>query len=275
MNILTESSTPNIEMPKTMAIDFAKNFLDAQSFWMQPQLFSMIIATILIIIIAVVVYFKVKKVKPNQAPNTTAYIAEQYVSLVDNMVETSGEGKMNKTAPYFFTLLTFLIFGNLLSLIGLESISTSYSVPLTLGIITWLGIYVSGIVHAKLRWFLKFAKNPLDLIGVQSSLISLTFRMFGNLIGGVVLLILIQVFTAWIWEMIPVPGIWRVNFLNSIVAVPFKFYFDIFGTLIQAFIFVLLSTIFWGTELTQDLPQKKAKKIKKSIFLHKKQTTLN
>lgn len=224
--------------------------------WKQPQLFTLVFITILITIIAIIVFVSVSKTKADKAPNTVALFAEQYVSAIDVMVDENSDGKLNKTAPYFLTLLTFLLFGNLSSLIGLEPVATSYSIPLTLALITWLGIYVVGFTFGKIRWSLRFLKNPLDIIGVQSLLISMSFRIFGNIIGGSVVLLLLHSFTAYIWGMIPVPYLNEVNILGSVVSAPFRFYFDVFGTLIQCFIFVLLSTIFWGSE-TVDLSKNK------------------
>ncbi|WP_337898519.1 F0F1 ATP synthase subunit A, partial [Mesomycoplasma ovipneumoniae] len=85
--------------------------------------------------------------------------------FIDDLVESSGEGYVNKAKPYVFSLFTFFLLGNLLSLAGLEPISTSISVTLSLAIISWLGIFVVGSIFAKRYYILEFAKNPLKIIG--------------------------------------------------------------------------------------------------------------
>ncbi|MGY6172456.1 F0F1 ATP synthase subunit A [Candidatus Mycoplasma pogonae] len=230
--------------------------------WAQPQLFTLVFITILISILAIVVYFKVVKVKAHEVPNTVALIAEQYVSVVDKIVQETGNGKTNKFAPYLFTLLTFLIFGNLVSLIGLEPVAVSYSIPLTLALITWIGIYFIGFLYNKIKWLMKFVKNPLEIVGVQALLLSLSFRIFGNIIGGSVLILLVNSFTGVIWQMIPLPIFNQINLLGAIATIPLRFYFDIFGTLIQCFIFFLLTSIFWGAEANESEGHEVVEKIK-------------
>jgi F-type H+-transporting ATPase subunit a len=102
---------------------------------LQPQLISIALVTMILVIVSIVVYIKVQKVKPNQAPSGIALIAEQYVMGVDNLFKSVAQDKINPVAPYIFTLLSFLLLGNVFGLIGFEPPTTSYSVPLTLGLV--------------------------------------------------------------------------------------------------------------------------------------------
>lgn len=214
--------------------------------WWQPQLVTLIYITIVLIVLAVVVYFKVQKTKPNQAPKGIAFLAEQYVGLFDREFYSLSSGKIDRVGPYIFTLVSFLIVGNTAGLISLEPVVTSYSVALTLGLITWIGIYVFGILYQKLHFFKKFL-NPIEWIGQFSPLISISFRIFGNILGGSILMYLIYLFTGWIWGFIPVIG--QVNILAMIVAPWFHIYFDLFGALVQSYVFALLTSIYWSQEV--------------------------
>ena len=214
--------------------------------WWQPQLVTLIYITIVLIVLAVVVYFKVQKTKPNQAPKGIAFLAEQYVGLFDREFYSLSSGKIDRVGPYIFTLVSFLIVGNTAGLISLEPVVTSYSVALTLGLITWIGIYVFGIIYQKLHFFKKFL-NPIEWIGQFSPLISISFRIFGNILGGSILMYLIYLFTGWIWGFIPVIG--QVNILAMIVAPWFHIYFDLFGALVQSYVFALLTSIYWSQEV--------------------------
>ena len=214
--------------------------------WWQPQLVTLIYITIVLIVLAVVVYFKVQKTKPNQAPKGIAFLAEQYVGLFDREFYSLSSGKIDRVGPYIFTLVSFLIVGNTAGLISLEPVVTSYSVALTLGLITWIGIYVFGILYQKIHFFKKFL-NPIEWIGQFSPLISISFRIFGNILGGSILMYLIYLFTGWIWGFIPVIG--QVNILAMIVAPWFHIYFDLFGALVQSYVFALLTSIYWSQEV--------------------------
>lgn len=103
---------------------------------LQPQLFTTILTALILIIFAIVVYHKLKKSQPNKAPEGIVHVAELYVMGVDNIFRVTTEGKFSKPAPYIFTLMSFLLVGNLMGLIGLEGPASSYSVTLTLGLVS-------------------------------------------------------------------------------------------------------------------------------------------
>ncbi|CAM9107234.1 F0F1 ATP synthase subunit A [Mycoplasma marinum] len=240
--------------------------------WWQPQLVSLILVTIILIVIAIIIYSKVKKTQTNKAPKGVAFVAEQYVMGVDNLFKSvTGENKLQPVAPYIFTLLTFLMVGNLFGLIGLEPPTTSYSVPLTLGMVTWIGIYVVGIMYQKHRFFKKFL-NPLEIIGQFTPLISISFRLFGNMIGGSTIMFLVYHLTGAMWSHIPYLG--EVNLLGSLIAPPLHFYFDVFDGIIQGFVFTLLTTVYWSLETVENDEQRPVVKDEKVIAFAKQKGKL-
>lgn len=211
----------------------------------QPQLISIVLVTLILVIVALIVYFRVKKVKSNEAPKGIALIAEQYVKGVDNLFKSVTNNKLSPVAPYIFVLLSFMVLGNLLGLVGFEPPTTSYSVPLILGLVAWFGIYIVGLIYHRLRFFKKFA-NPVEVIGQFSPLISISFRIFGNMIGGSTIMYLLYYVTGMIWGYIPIIG--EVNLLGALIAPPFHIYFDVFDGIIQGFVFTLLTLMYWVLE---------------------------
>lgn len=234
---------------------FKENF---KSTMLQPQIFTLLLTVLILVVFAVVVYRKVKKQEINKAPEGILLFAEQYVKGFDNLYADSTEGKVQKPAPYVFTLASFLMIANIMGLVGLESPTTSYSVTLVLGLITWIGIYVVGVTYQKLSFFKKFA-NPVELIGQFSPLISISFRLFGNIIGGSVIMYLLYHVTGYWMSSIPVIG--EINIIGPIFTPLFHAYFDIFDGLIQALVFTMLTMIYWTLEA--ETPEPKVKKIKK------------
>lgn len=224
---------------------------------LQPQIFSLALLTLILVIFAIVVYNKVKKSQPNKAPEGIVLIAEQYVMGIEGQYQGATDGKFKKPGPYIFTLMTFLVLGNLFGLIGLEPPATSYSVTLTIGLISWIGIYVVGIMYQKWSFFKKYL-NPIELIGQFSPLISLSFRLFGNMIAGATIMYLIYHFTGWLWGFIPVLG--EFNLVGPIIAWPLHIYFDLFDGLVQAFVFTLLTMIYWSLEVPADHAESKKEK---------------
>jgi len=73
--------------------------------------------------------------------------------------------------------------------------------------------------------------TPLNVIGELANPISLSFRLFGNIMsGGIIMGLLYQ----------------ALGYFAPIIAVPLHAYFDVFSGLLQTFIFIMLSMIFIG-----------------------------
>ncbi len=234
------------------------NFFNIQ---LQPQIFSMILVTLILIVLAIVIYLKVQKQPVDQAPKGILQIAEQYVMGVDDLFKKVTNEKIHKPSPYIFTLLTFLIAGNLISLVGVESMTTSYSTTLTLALIAWIGIYVVGIVHQRMRFFVRYI-NPVETVGQFAPLISLSFRLFGNILGGSTIIYLLYYVTGRAWVHVPFIG--QINLLGPLITPMFHFYLDIFGGLIQAYVFSLLTMLYWSLEAANGKVKVKNKKIEQT-----------
>lgn len=237
--------------------------LDTSKFllnWNQPQLFTMCILIFLVLVLSLVIYFQIKKVKVDKVPPTIVLLAEDYFLFIDNLVEDISEGKLNVMKRYFFTLFTFLAFGNLLSVFGFETIASSLSVTLTLGIISWTGIFVVGFIFNKLAYIKKYIVNPLNALSATAPLISLSFRLFGNIIGGSAILLVMYHGLSYVWHLIPSNAIGVLNVPAIIIYPPFIFYFDIFGSLVQSFIFTVLTISYWSAEIEEEVKHKKQRK---------------
>ena len=182
---------------------------------------------------------------------------------VDNLFEEVTDGEISKPAPYIFSLITFLFVSNTIGIFGLETPSSSYSVTLTLAFISWIGIYVVGIVYQKFSFFRRYL-NPTNFISQFAPLISLSFRMFGNIIGGSTIIYLLYYFTGWVWSHIPIIG--HLNLLGIIIAPMFHMYFDIFSGLIQGFVFTLLTMIYWTLQTKPPRKKQNQKNIFKKHF---------
>ncbi|BAW18030.1 F0F1 ATP synthase subunit A [Mycoplasmopsis bovigenitalium] len=236
--------------------------------WNQPQLLSLFVTILIIFIISLVVFIKIKKEsKPDKAPSKTILVAETYVQLIDNNYDDVSGGKLPSARFYIFSVTTFLLVGNMLGLIGIDPIASSYSVTLTLGAITFFGIYVIGIWFQKWYFFLRYVKNPTEFLGQFSPLISLGLRMFGNIIGGAVIMASTYYAGGWLWGLI-FPGP-QLYFFSVILTPWMHLFFDVFGAAVQALIFTVLTTIYWTNEVDNNLPEKHNKSKRKVISLNK------
>ncbi|MCV3753437.1 F0F1 ATP synthase subunit A [Mycoplasma enhydrae] len=229
------------------------------------QIFSMIVLVFITLALSILIYIGVKRQKANVAPNTAIVLVEVVVAGSDEFFSEKHESKFDKANPYLISLFVFIFFGNILSLIGLAPIGTSLSAILAATVVTWLGTAGVGIAYNKIKYILKLI-NPLEFASNYSPLISMTFRLYGNIMGGVVLVSLTTLFLNNIWSKIigidPSSAASTFNPLGVLLLPAFNLYFDIFGVAIQAFVFVLLTVSYWSQAAEVDIKEKHKKKIR-------------
>lgn len=200
---------------------------------------NMWVVTILLIIFALVVNSKVKKAKAGEAPSNFLNVVEMLVESIEGLVNsTMGEQNTKRFSPYILTLACFLAVANLFGLLGFSPPTSDYSVTLSLALVTFVLTQYWSFKNA--GGFFKYLKGftepmvfltPLNVIGELANPISLSFRLFGNVMsGGIIMALLYQ----------------ALGYFAPIIATPLHAYFDVFSGLLQTFIFIMLSMIFIG-----------------------------
>ncbi|MDQ7982941.1 MAG: F0F1 ATP synthase subunit A [Spiroplasma sp.] len=236
------------------------------NYWaIMPQIVTIIITTVIIVTISFIYQRKVKKMKTNTEPRGIVLVVELVVTYVEKIVIDVLGAKYKNLTIYLMYLMLYILIGNWLSIIGIDSQASMYTVTLSLALVTFIGIYYIGIKFQKLLFFKKFLTNPLELITQFAPLISLSFRLFGNITGGSVIMLLLYTFTGNVWANIPVIG--QVNFLIGTVGPFLHMYFDLFAGSIQALIFGMLTMVYWKLQMESEskaeLELKLPKKIRK------------
>lgn len=178
-----------------------------------------------------------------QRPDAFQVVVEAIVTGIYDLVKlVMGEDKM-AYAPYIGTLLLFIAASNLSGLVGLRPPTADMNTTLCLSMMTFFLIHGSGVRRKGLGYFKGFIEPhpvmlPLNLIGELATPISLGFRLFGNITGGLVIMSLlygalglISVGGVPIGMGIPVPAFLHI-------------YFDVFAGVLQSFIFSMLTMVF-------------------------------
>ena len=97
-------------------------------------------------------------------------------------------------------------------------------------------------------WFEPLAPFVLvNILSKISTLLSLSLRLFGNILSGGILMSVIYQMLGSISKMIPFIG--QFNIVGVIIAPVLHFYFDLFSGVMQAYIFITLTISFIGKEL--------------------------
>lgn len=163
-------------------------------------------------------------------------IVEAIVEMLEGMV-TGAMGEEHKGfAPFYSSMLIFILFANLMGLVGLRPPTADIATTFALSLTTFVMIQGYAIYTNKLGGYLKGFFDPIpllfpvNLMGELATPISLSFRLFGNLIGGTVIM-------ALVYAALP-------PLLQLGVPTILHLYFDIFAGALQSFIFVMLSMTF-------------------------------
>jgi F-type H+-transporting ATPase subunit a len=162
--------------------------------------------------------------------------------------------KYSKYTSYLTTAFLFVLLGNLVGLVPWGVTATSnIMVTGTLALFTFVITQFSGTKDYWRHIFwppgvpvgIKFILIPIEVIGIFTKPIALAFRLFGNMISGHIaiasILGLIFIFAA---QISPLVG--GVFVLFSVPLTMFIYLLKILVSLIQAYIFTMLSAVFIG-----------------------------
>jgi F-type H+-transporting ATPase subunit a len=162
----------------------------------------------------------------------------------------------NAFVPFLLTVFFFVLFANLLGLVPYGATATgNISVTAALAIVSFIVIEIAGMralgkgyINTIVFWphdmslgmklFISPILTPIEIIGKLTKPFALAIRLFANMISGhVVLLALISlIFTFATWVLVPLP-------LAMALAISML---EIFVGFLQAFIFMLLTSVFIG-----------------------------
>lgn len=162
-------------------------------------------------------------------------IVKKFNKFVKSMI-----GKHWKfAAPPLLGLAFYLIIANMSSLFGLNGPTSKLSITVALAIYSVGFVQIMGIISQRTKHFTSvfepiFLLFPINIVGDFAPIVSLSLRLFGNIVSGGVLLGLIYGTLKWAAPLI-------TPFLHLV--------FDVFFGLIQSAVFVFLTTMFASEKL--------------------------
>jgi F-type H+-transporting ATPase subunit a len=209
------------------------------------------------------------RVRLGVEPDTRQTIGEQIYELAQTQIAEQGlpTKAIGRWFPYVATLLLFIFVVNLLGFIplpltgetyhglpvwGIYAATSSLSVTLALALLTFVFTHVEGIRwNGAVRYFKSWIPDapkgllvlivPLEVLGQFMRLISLSVRLFANMLAGHILILtflgLIFIFESLALVFVIVPA--TLFYLFEVVIV----------VGIQAFIFATLSAIYIGSAI--------------------------
>jgi F-type H+-transporting ATPase subunit a len=198
-----------------------------------------IVMTMLIVALVTVVCLIMKSRLSVENPSKFQILLEDGVMAIVGLLEEWIGPDGRRYLPVIFTLGLFILLGNYAGLVpGLMAPTSSINVTVGLAITTWVYYHFQGFKKQGVVNYLKhFAVPPgapvwmaplmliIELISHTSRLLSLSLRLFGNIFGEELVIVILG------------------SIIPFIIPLPMMFLGLITGGL-QAFIFVLLSIIY-------------------------------
>jgi F-type H+-transporting ATPase subunit a len=198
-----------------------------------------LVMTMLIVALVTVVCLIMKSRLSVENPGKFQILLEDGVMAIVGLLEEWIGADGRRYLPVIFTLGLFILLGNYAGLIpGLMAPTSNINVTVGLAITTWVYYHFQGFKKQGVVNYLKhFAVPPgapvwmaplmliIELISHTSRLLSLSLRLFGNIFGEELVIVILG-------SIIPV-----------IIPLPMMF-LGLFTGGLQAFIFVLLSIIY-------------------------------
>ena len=192
---------------------------------------------------------RIRKADPKVAPSGFLLLCESVAGLGKGIIQDNLQSRTRAYLPFFGTLIFMMAPSNLLGLIGLQPPTSNLSVNITLAIMMFLLIHYTSIkengVKAKLQGWCDpfFLFLPLNILGDLALPVSLSLRLFGNMLAGSIIVGMVY---SLLRGMLPI-GVLGYSFTPFLHA-----YFDIFSGLIQTYIFFTIASFFLSDNMASN-----------------------
>ena len=205
------------------------------SFWITTTHVCLAIVMVVLIVFAIVANRVIKKADYRKAPTGFLNVLEMLVETLDKLIL---DNMGRKLAPvfrnYVSALFLLILTCNLSGLFGLRPPTADYGVTLPLALITFFMIQYQGFKWqkmGKIKGLFEpfFLFLPVNIISEFATPISMSLRLFANILSGTMMMALIY------GLMQKIAIIWPAA-LHA--------YLDVFSGCLQAYVFAMLTMVF-------------------------------
>jgi len=210
-----------------------------------------------IVVGSITLFMAIAMSKRSLVPTRMQSMAEISYEFVANMIGTaSGEDGM-KFFPFVFTLFMFVLFSNFLGLLpGSFTVTSQIAVTFALAAVVVLMVIITGfIAHGigflklfvpKAPLLLLFLLVPIEVISFLTRPISLSVRLFANMLAGHTML---KVFASFVIMLGGAGGILSVLSIAPFFLIVAITALELLVAFLQAYVFAILTCIYIGEAL--------------------------
>lgn len=235
----------------------ATNAARPLDFSITKNVFSMFMSLAFLLLIFLAVARSYKK-SDNNLPSGIAKFMEPIILFIRDEVAIPniGEKKYSKYMPFLLTLFFFIWINNVIGLIPIfpfsSNLSGNIAFTVTLALITFIiTLFSSKKYYWKhMLWMpglpvpMKIFLAPIEFMGMFIKPIALTIRLFANITAGHIIVL----------SLISLTFIFKNYFVGvgSVIFVVFISVIEVLVVAIQAYIFTMLSALYFGQALEEE-----------------------
>lgn len=192
---------------------------------------SVVVTWLLMVILLVICILLTRNFKTKN-PGKRQIAVETAVTWLQNMVGGMLGEEAKEYTSYLTAILIYIGISNIIGIFGLKPPTKDMNVTIALSVMSIVLVQIAGIRKKRVGgWMKSFTQpvaiiTPLNILEILIKPLSLCMRLFGNVLGAFVIMELIKI-------LVPV-----------VLPVPFGAYFDLFDGLLQAYVFVFLTSIY-------------------------------
>lgn len=192
---------------------------------------GIVVSWIVIAVLVLLSFLLTRNLKVDHISKRQAAV-EFAVTKLEGVVEGMIGEKGLPYVPYLVTVLLFISLCNIMGVFGFKPPTKELNVTLCLAIFSIVLVQIAGIRERGLGGWLKHFTDPVGVVTPFNILdlftrpLSLCMRLFGNVLGAFVIMELIE-------TVVP-----------AVLPMVFSLYFDFFDGILQAYVFVFLTSIY-------------------------------
>jgi F-type H+-transporting ATPase subunit a len=210
-----------------------------------------------IVAIAASLFLTVAMAKRRLVPSRAQSMAEMSYEFVANMIQTSAGNDGLRFFPLVFTLFVFVLFSNFFGMIpGSFTVTSQIAVTFTLAALVILTVIVTGFITHGLGflklfvpaapWYLLILLVPIEVISFLTRPISLSVRLFANMLAGHTMLAVFGGFVVLLGGAGGVLSLLSIAPMALIVAIMLL---ELLVAFLQAYVFAILTCIYLNEAL--------------------------
>jgi F-type H+-transporting ATPase subunit a len=215
--------------------------------------------SLLMVIVAVAasLFLTLAMSKKSLVPSRTQSMAEMSYEFVASMMQSSTGEDGLRFFPFVFTLFIFVLFSNFFGMIpGSFTVTSQIAVTFTLASLVILTVIVTGFIKhglhflslfvPKAPWYLLILLVPIEVISFLTRPISLSVRLFANMLAGHTMLAVFGGFVVLLGGAGGVLSLLSIAPMALIVAIMLL---ELLVAFLQAYVFAILTCIYLNEAL--------------------------